>query len=149
MRSSRSAGPNPTGWPTATNHNAAAPDAPPGIPAAQSGQLLPHHRNVCVRHRIWIGPPDLIDQPCPSLDELPEIVAAQRAHLRLLHRRGPAATYDAVLTGFLTCGHRRNQDARHLEDVRLDWDDRAAELIPHGEEDTTFSTSRLFAETCP
>jgi hypothetical protein len=31
---------------------------------------------------------------------------ARRAHLRLLHRLGPAATYDAVLTGFLICGHR-------------------------------------------
>jgi TniQ len=112
-------------------------------------QLLPHHRYVCVRHRIWIGPPDLIDQPCPTLDELSEIVAAQRAHLRLLHRLGPAATYDAVLTGFLICGHRWNQDAHHPEDVRLDWDDRAAELIPHREEETAFSTSRLFAATYP
>ena len=40
--------------------------------------------------------------PCAGLDE---IVAAQRHHLRLLRRHGPAATYDAVLTGFLICGH--------------------------------------------
>jgi hypothetical protein len=112
-------------------------------------QLLPHHRYVCVRHRIWIGPPDLIDQPYPSLDELPDVVAAQRAHLRLLRRLGPAATYDAVLTGFLICGHRWNQDAHDPDDVRLDWDDRAAELIPLGSEETTFSTSRLFAATYP
>lgn len=118
-------------------------------PGGAVRQLFPHHRYVCVRHRIWIGPPDLIDQPCPALDELPEIVAAQRAHLRLLHRLGPAATYDAVLTGFLICGHRWNQDAHHPEDVRLDWDDRAAELIPHGEEETAFSTSWLFAATYP
>ena len=26
-------------------------------------------------------------------------------HLRLLRRYGPAAAYDAVLTGFLLCGH--------------------------------------------
>jgi len=80
---------------------------------------------------------------------MPEIVAAQRAHLRLLHRFGPAATYDAVLTGFLICGHRWNQDAHDPDDVRLDWDERAAELIPPGEEENAFSTSRLFAATYP
>jgi len=118
-------------------------------PGGMVRQLFPHHRYVCTRHRIWIGPPDVIDQPYPSLEELPEIVAAQRAHLRLLHRLGPAATYDAVLTGFLICGHRWDQDAHHHDDARLDWGERAAELIPHGTEETTFSTSRLFAATYP
>jgi TniQ len=118
-------------------------------PGGPVRQLLPHHRYVCTRHRIWIGPPDVINLPCPAFDELPEIVAAQRAHLRLLHRLGPAATYDAVLTGFLICGHRWDQDAHHPEDARITWDERAADLIPHGTEDTTFSTSRLFAATYP
>jgi hypothetical protein len=35
----------------------------PGGPVLQ---LLVHHRYVCVRHRVWIGPPDLLDLPCPS-----------------------------------------------------------------------------------
>jgi hypothetical protein len=120
----------------------------PGGPVLQ---LMPHHRYVCTRHRVWIGPPDLLDLPCPPLDELPEIVAAQRAHLRLLHRLGPAATFDAVLTGFLVCGHRWDQqpaDDNEL-DVRLDWRDRADLLIPPGTEHTTFSTSRLFAAIYP
>lgn len=99
-------------------------------PGGPVRQLFPHHRYVCTRHRIWIGPPDIIDQPYPALDELPEVVAAQRVHLRLLRRLGPAATYDAVLTGFLICGHRWDQDAHHPDDARLDWDERAAELIP-------------------
>lgn len=118
-------------------------------PGGRVRQLFPHHRYVCPRHRIWIGPPDVIDQPYPALDVLPEVVAAQRAHLRLLRRLGPAATYDAVLTGFLICGHRWDQDAHHPEDARITWDERAADLIPHGTEDTTFSTSRLFAATYP
>ena len=118
-------------------------------PGGQVRQLLPHHRYVCVRHRIWIGPPDVIDQPYPNLDELPEVVAAQRAHLRLLHRLGPAATYDAVLTGFLICGHRWDQPAHEPEYAQLDWDDRAVELIPHDTAESDFSTSRLFAATYP
>jgi hypothetical protein len=101
--------------------------------------------------RIWIGPPDLTDQPYPTLDQLPEIVAAQRAHLRLLHRLGPAATYDAVLTGFLICGHRWDQqpDPTTDLDARHAWRTRIDILIPPGTEQTTFSTSRLFAATYP
>ena len=67
--------------------------------------VFPHHRYVCVRHRVWIGPPDLLGLPLPDLAALPEVVAAQRAHLRLLHRHGPAATFDAILTAFLIRGH--------------------------------------------
>jgi hypothetical protein len=73
----------------------------PGGPVTR---LLPHHRYVCTRHRYWIGPPD-IDQPATDLAGLDDIVGAQRHHLRLLRRHGPAAAYDAVLTGFLFSGH--------------------------------------------
>jgi hypothetical protein len=45
----------------------------------------------------------------------------QRAHLRLLHRLGPAATYDAVLTGFLICGHRWDQDADQPDEAHVGW----------------------------
>ncbi|MFG1755033.1 TniQ family protein [Streptosporangium sandarakinum] len=118
----------------------------PGGPVLQ---LLPHYRYVCPRHRIWIGPPDLRDHPYPILDGLVEVVAAQRAHLRLLHRLGPAATYDAVLTGFLICGHRWDNPAAGPADVRLVWGQRAEQLIPSGTEDVTYSASRLFAATYP
>ena len=112
---------------------------------------MPHHRYVCTRHHIWIGPPDLTDQPYPSLEQLPEIVAAQRAHLRLLHRLGPVATYDAVLTGFLICGHRWDQEPDPTTDLdaRHTWRNRIDTLIPPGTEQTSFSTSRLFAATYP
>ena len=73
----------------------------PGGPVTH---LLPHHRYVCTRHRYWVGPPD-IAQPATGLGGLDDIVRAQRHHLRLLGRHGPAAAYDAVLTGFLFCGH--------------------------------------------
>ena len=59
----------------------------PGGPVTH---LLPHHRYVCTRHRYWIGPPD-IDQPATGLAGLDDIVRAQRQHLRLLGRHGPAA----------------------------------------------------------
>jgi len=68
-------------------------------------RLLPHHRYVCARHRYWTGPPDAGQPATPLGPELAGIVQAQRRHLRLLRRHGPAATYDAVLTGFLLCGH--------------------------------------------
>jgi hypothetical protein len=120
-------------------------------PGGAVRQLFPHHRYVCTRHHIWIGPPDLTDQPYPTLDQQPEIVAAQRAHLRLLHRLGPAATYDAVLTGFLICGHRWDQQPDPITDLdaRHAWRTRIDTLIPPGTEQTTFSTSRLFAATYP
>jgi hypothetical protein len=54
-----------------------------------------------------------------------------------------------VLTGFLLCEHRWNEDAHDPDAVRLDWDDRSAGLIPLGKEENAFSASRLFAATCP
>lgn len=119
----------------------------PGGPVLQ---LLGHHRYVCLRHRIWVGPSDLTGFPQPDLSGLPEVVAAQRAHLRLLRRLGPAACFDAVLTGFLICAHRWTDrrdpppgDARHR------WGRRAQLLIPANTELGTFTPSKLFAATYP
>jgi uncharacterized Fe-S cluster-containing radical SAM superfamily protein len=83
---------------------------------------------VCTKHRVWIGPPDQADHPQPSLDAVPEVVAAQRRHLRLLRRIGPAATFDAVLTGFLICAHCWNfTDTKTAvdSDAWHDWGRRA------------------------
>ncbi|WP_436498169.1 hypothetical protein [Actinokineospora sp. HUAS TT18] len=118
----------------------------PGGPVLQ---LLGHHNYLCTRHSVWIGPPDQTDHPQPALDELPEIVAAQHQHLRLLRRIGPAATYDAVITGFLICGHRWRREPTSHTDVCHNWDRRATQLIPPDTENTTFSVSRLFAATYP
>jgi hypothetical protein len=119
----------------------------PGGPVLQ---LLAHHDYVCTRHRVWIGPPDQVDHPQPDLTELPEILAAQHAHRRLLRRLGPAATFDAVLTSFVFCANRWNHpDSSTPSDPRHRWDRRAALLIPPGTEDDTFSVSRLFAITYP
>uniref|UniRef100_UPI003F497F35 hypothetical protein n=1 Tax=Amycolatopsis sp. CA-096443 TaxID=3239919 RepID=UPI003F497F35 len=112
--------------------------------------LLRHHDYVCTRHRIWIGPPDLLDHPQPSLAELPEVVTAQHRHRRLLARLGPAATFDAVLTGFLFCAHHWNfTDVAFDGDAWLTWKRRTALLIPPGTEPESFSSSRLFAATYP
>lgn len=117
-------------------------------------QLLGHHDYVCTRHRIWIGPPDLPDRPQPALPQLPEVVAAQHAHRRLLRRFGPAATYDAVLTGFLICGRRWDTIADSSREPGPDdawhhWKRRGNLLIPPGTEAATFSASRLFAAVYP
>lgn len=114
--------------------------------------LLGHHTYVCTRHQIWIGPPDQVDHPQPSLAALPEVVAAQHRHLRLLHRIGRAATFDAVLTSFLICAHRWNftdVETVNASNAWHTWDRRADLLIPPGTEDESFSASRLFAATYP
>lgn len=112
--------------------------------------LLGHHRYLCTRHRIWIGPPDLIEHSQPDLHALPDVVAAQHRHLRLLRRLGPAATYDAVLTGFLFCAHRWNfTDTTDPDDACRTWTRRTDLLIPPGTETHTYSASRLFAATYP
>jgi hypothetical protein len=117
----------------------------PGGPVTR---LLPHYRYVCTRHRYWIGPPD-VDQRATALLGLDDVVRAQRHHLRLLCRHGAAATFDAVLTGFLFCGHlwtdRREDDVG----VQREWTRRADVLVPPGTETATFSASRLFAAVYP
>ncbi|WP_236239982.1 hypothetical protein [Streptomyces sp. CC228A] len=119
-------------------------------PGGKVTRLLPHHRYVCLRHRTWIGPPDA-DRPSADLSELPAVVDAQRRHLRLLSRRGWAATYDAVLTASSFCGHiwdtvRPPEDPRH---VAYTWDARARVLVPDGDESAAFyaySTSAVYPE---
>ncbi|MFE6269247.1 hypothetical protein ACFVQ9_10735 [Streptomyces goshikiensis] len=122
-------------------------------PGGKVTRLLPHHRYVCLRHRTWIGPPD-VNQPAADLSEIPAIVHSQRRHLRILSRRGWAATYDAVLTAFSFCGHiwdipNPPEDRRHVWHT---WDARARVLIPDDDESTAFraySTSKLFAAVYP
>jgi len=112
-------------------------------------RLLRHHRYVCTRHRYWIGPPDA-GQPATALDcELDDIVRAQWRHLRLLRRYGTALTYDAVLTGFLTCGHLWADPTHTWNQPVQQWTRRAHTLIPIGAEATQFSASKLFAAVYP
>lgn len=113
-------------------------------------RLLPHHRYVCLRHRYWIGPPDA-GQGATALDdpELDDVVRAQRRHRRLLHRFGPAATFDAVLTGFLICGHLWNDPLEDWQEISRRWTHRGHFLIPVGLEVSHFSASRLFAAVYP
>lgn len=112
-------------------------------------RLLPHHRYTCTRHRYWIGPPDA-GQPATALgDDLDDVVRAQRRHLRLLRRHGPAVTFDAVLTGFLICGHLWDDRPESAAAWPRRWDRRAEALIPVGTEAAEFSASRLFATVYP
>ncbi len=112
-------------------------------------KLLGHHQYVCTRHRYWIGPPD-VDQPATALGEdLADIVRAQRRHLHLVRRHGSAAVYDAVLTGFLFCGHAWTDRPGDSPDAQQQWTRRGEHLIPVGNETTAFSASRLFASVYP
>jgi hypothetical protein len=108
-------------------------------------RLLPHHRYVCTRHRYWIGPPDAGQPATPLVPELADIIQAQWRHLRLLRRYGTAATYDAVLTGFLICGHLWGYQPGDWPGPWHEWTRRAQLLIPPGCEASHFSASRIFA----
>ena len=112
-------------------------------------RLLPHHRYVCTRHRYWIGPPDAGQAATPLGPELAGIIQAQRRHVRLLRRYGTAATYDAVLTGLLICGHLWTDQPGHWPGPWQRWTRRAEILIPPGAESSQFSASRIFAAACP
>jgi len=116
----------------------------------QVQRLLPHHRYVCTRHRYWIGPPDA-GQTASELrgPVTREIVATQHRHLRLVHRHGAAVALDAVLTGFLICGHLWNEPHHDWDSAVDRWSDRASWLIPRGLEFAEFSTSKLFAVIYP
>jgi hypothetical protein len=112
-------------------------------------RLLPHHRYVCTRHQFWIGPPDTGQPATPLGAELADITRAQRRHLRLLRRHGTAVTYDAVLTGFLICGHQWDDQPRGWDAPWHRWNQRAQALIPAGLEAVRFSASRIFAAAYP
>ena len=64
-------------------------------------------------------------------------------------RYGLAAAYDAVLTGFLFCGHLWADRQDDGIGVQREWTRRAEVLIPPGTETATFSASRLFAAVYP
>ena len=85
----------------------------------------------------------------PLRPELVGIIQALRRHLRLLRRYGPAATYDAVLTGFLICGHLWTDQSGEWPEVWQRWTRRAEVLIPPGSESTQFSAARIFAAAYP
>lgn len=113
-------------------------------------RLLPQHRYVCTEHRYWIGPPDAGQRATHLYGAIAvELVAAQRCHVRLVRRHGPAAAFDAVLTGFLICGHLWNDTHRGWQRAVDTWNGRAFWLIPQGRELSEFSASKLFAATYP
>ena len=130
--------------------------AQPGCPRCDArhdggpvSRLLPHHRYVCTRHWYWIGPPDAGQPATPLGPDLADVVRAQRRHLRLLRHCGTALTYDAVLTGFLICGHLWDHAAHGWDTPWHEWNRRAQALIPAGLEETRFSASRTFASAYP
>lgn len=118
-------------------------------------RILPHHRYVCTRHRYWIGPPDINDRG-PHLEIFPEVVAAQRRHLRLVRRHGWPAVYDAVLTAFMICANLWDKDVDEADPDdgaaalnQMVWNVRSYVFIPPHTERQTFSASRLFAAIYP
>jgi hypothetical protein len=66
-----------------------------------------------------------------------------------LRRYGPVATYDAVLTGFLLCGHLWTDQPGEWPEVWQRWTRRAEILIPPGAESSQFSAARIFAAAYP
>ena len=132
----------------------AAPSAPARLPTLRRTTPRRSGDPAAAAPPLCLHPPPLLDRAAghrPARHRpggLDDVVRAQRHHLRLLCRHGPAAGYDAVLTGFLFCGHlwtNRGDDAG----VHREWTRRGEVLIPAGTETTTFSASRLFAAVYP
>jgi len=117
-------------------------------PGGQVYRLLSHHEYACTRHRYWIGPPD-ISRPGPALPGLPEIITAQRRHLRLVRQHGWAAAHDAILTGFMICGHLWRWQVPGTGGKPAVWERRGQALIPPGKAAAQFSASRVFAAVYP
>lgn len=113
-------------------------------------RLLPHHLYVCTRHGYWVGPPDA-GQPATPLTHpaLRDVLRVQRQHMRLLHEHGPAAAFDAVLTGYLLCAHAWADPVEDWQALTGRFDHRARTLIPVGSENSEFSASRVFAAAYP
>jgi hypothetical protein len=113
-------------------------------PALAAAPLCLHRAQVLDR------PPDAGQRTTelygPIADEL---VTAQHSHGRLVRRHGAAAAFDAVLTGFLICGHLWNEPHRGWQHAVDTWNGRAFWLIPQGRELFGFSASKLFAATYP
>ena len=120
----------------------------PPTPAGRSYRLLPRHEYACARHRYWIGPPD-INQPGPELPGLPEIITAQRRHLQLVRQHGWEAVHDAILSGFMICGHLWTWQLHGTPGKRPLWERRGQALIPPGQAGAQFSASRVFAAVYP
>lgn len=113
-------------------------------------RLLPHHYYVCTPHQYWIGPPDAGQPATPMHDpDLTDVVSAQHRHNRLLRRHGAAVTFDAILTGFLICGHIWADRLNDWSATTNRWTHRGQTLIPVGLETDKFSAARIFAATYP
>jgi len=67
----------------------------------------------------------------------------------LVRRHGAAAAFDAILTGFLICGHLWDDKLQEWIAVQRRWERRSEQLIPLRSEMRTFSASRLFAAVYP
>ena len=117
-------------------------------PGGQVYRLLPLHEYACTRHRYWIGPPDA-SRPGPALPGLPEIITAQRRHLRLVRQHGWAPVHDGVLTGFMICGHLWRWHIPGTAGKPPAWERRGQALIPPGRAAAQFSASRVFAAVYP
>lgn len=69
-----------------------------------------HDQNVCLRHRLWIGPDVLTPREQADLTGLPDLLSAQRRHDNLIRRRGHAATHaafrdaDAIIRSYVQAG---------------------------------------------
>jgi hypothetical protein len=141
-------GPGP-GWkPLRHVPQPGCPRCDAGHPGGQVYRLLPCHEYACIRHRYWIGPPD-VNRPGPELPGLPEIITAQRRHLRLVRQHGWAAAHDSIMSGFMICGHLWLWQPPSGPGKRPLWERRGQALIPPGQAGAQFSASRVFAAVYP
>ena len=139
-----------TGPPGDTSRNPAAPAATPATTAARCSDCC---RSTATSapgtgtgsdHRTPANPPPR-STTRTSRTSSPRSAGTPR----LLRRHGAAVTFDAVLTGFLICGHIWADRLDDWSAATSRWTHRSHTLIPVGLETDTFSAARIFAAIYP
>jgi hypothetical protein len=115
-------------------------------------RLFAHHHYVCARHGYWLGPPDVGYGPSlRHLGDLPDLVAAQRKHRRLVQAYGPIPVFDALIHAFKICAllWRNGPEETDGDSRWWHWDQRLDLLIPKTDSRGSFSHSLCYAAIYP
>ncbi|MEO3825072.1 TniQ family protein [Actinomadura sp. B10D3] len=120
-------------------------------PGGAVRRLFPLNAYVCRRHRYWLGPPDVGEESYRRLDDLPELLAAQRKHRRLARLWGPLPVFDALVHAFKICAvlWKNGPEETHGHSRWWHWEHRLDQLIPKTGTRESFSHSRCYAAIYP
>jgi hypothetical protein len=115
-------------------------------------RLFALHTYICHRHGYWLGPPDVGEGPrFRRLDDLPDLLPAQRRLGRLVRVFGPVPVFDALVHAFKICAvlWKNGPEETYGDSRWWLWDQRLDKLIPKTDSRESFSRSRCYAAIFP